>query len=181
MSSCCSSGQKFPEGPNKFQKNCHYFYQGFLITERLSKNVQSCRNCVKSVVTHCGVTEVWNSSAASTVVLQSATRWCLLCQRRDSRPRLITRRSDDDVDDDSDDVLFLLTTGVDILTQQYYTLCYYLLSSSYCWRPSVRCCQSDVLEQSATRYYWLCVTDVILPETENILFSMSFPWLHFSF
>jgi len=27
--------------------------------------------------------------------------------------------------------------------------------------------RSDALEQSATRHYWLCVTDVILPETEN--------------
>jgi len=26
---------------------------------------------------------------------------------------------------------------------------------------------SDALEQSATQYYWLCVADVILPETEN--------------
>jgi len=40
-------------------------------------------------------------------------------------------------------------------------------SSSDCWWPSVRCCWSDALEQSATRHYWLCVTDTILPETEN--------------
>jgi len=40
-------------------------------------------------------------------------------------------------------------------------------SSSDCWWLSVRCCRSDDLEQSATRHYWLCVTDVILPETEN--------------
>jgi len=52
-------------------------------------------------------------------------------------------------------------------------------SSSDCWRPSVRCCRSDALEQSATRHYWLSVTDVILPET--FLSSVSFPWLHFSF
>jgi len=42
-------------------------------------------------------------------------------------------------------------------------------SSSDCWRPSVRCCRSDALEQSGTRHYWLCVTDIILPETENFL------------
>jgi len=36
-----------------------------------------------------------------------------------------------------------------------------------CWRPSIHCCRFDALEQSATRRYWLCVTDVILPETEN--------------
>jgi len=40
-------------------------------------------------------------------------------------------------------------------------------SSSDCWRPSVRCCRSDALEQSSTWHYRLCVTDVILPETEN--------------
>jgi len=39
--------------------------------------------------------------------------------------------------------------------------------SSDCWRPSVRCCRSDALEQSATRHYWLCVTDIIPPETEH--------------
>jgi len=39
-------------------------------------------------------------------------------------------------------------------------------SSSDCWRPSFGCCRSDALEQSAT-HYWLCVTDIILPETEN--------------
>jgi len=38
---------------------------------------------------------------------------------------------------------------------------------SDCWRLSVRCCWYDALEQSATWHYWLCVTDVILLETEN--------------
>jgi len=55
------------------------------------------------------------------------------------------------------------------------------LSSSYCWWLSIRCCRSNALEQSATRHYWPRVTDVILPETGNFLFSVSFPWLHFSF
>jgi len=40
-------------------------------------------------------------------------------------------------------------------------------SSSDWWRPSVRCCRSDDLEQSAARHYWLCVTDIILPKSEN--------------
>jgi len=40
-------------------------------------------------------------------------------------------------------------------------------SSSDCWRPSVCCCRSDALEQSARRHHWLCVTGFILPETEN--------------
>jgi len=47
-------------------------------------------------------------------------------------------------------------------------------SSSDSRRPSVRCCRSDALEQSATRHYWLCVTDVILPETENFCFLYHF-------
>jgi len=60
------------------------------------------------------------------------------------------------------------------------------LFSSYYSRPSVHCCRSDALEQSATRHYWLCVTDVILPETENFFvfyiistttfFLFSAPW-----
>jgi len=47
-------------------------------------------------------------------------------------------------------------------------------SSSDCWRPSVRCCRSDALEQSATWRDWLCVTDIILPETENFCFLYHF-------
>jgi len=56
-------------------------------------------------------------------------------------------------------------------------------SSSDCWRPSVRYRRSDALEQSATRHYWLCVTDVILLKLKTFLFSigLSFPRLHFSF
>jgi len=41
-------------------------------------------------------------------------------------------------------------------------------TSSDCWWPSIRCCRSDALEQSATWHYWLWVTDIILPETENV-------------
>jgi len=45
-------------------------------------------------------------------------------------------------------------------------------SSSDCWRPSVRWCRSDALEQSATRHYWLCVTDIILPEMHFFVFCI---------
>jgi len=53
-------------------------------------------------------------------------------------------------------------------------------SSSDFWRPSVRCCRSDVLEQSPTR---LCVTDIILPETENffVFYIISTNSLYFYF
>jgi len=36
---------------------------------------------------------------------------------------------------------------------------------------AVRCCRFDALEQSDTRHYCLCVTDIILPETENFFVS----------
>jgi len=54
-------------------------------------------------------------------------------------------------------------------------------SSSDCWRPSVHCCRSDALEQSATRRYWLCVTDVILPKTKNFFVFCIIPMTTFFF
>jgi len=35
-------------------------------------------------------------------------------------------------------------------------------------RQSANCCRSDALEQSATRYYWLCVTDIILLDIADV-------------